>query len=284
MTATAPLPTTPLPTTLPTGDRVGENRGLRVTQLRVLRSEWTKFRSLRSTLWTLLIAAVLMVGLGAGIAAITVNQPEGLAPGETAISTSLTGTFIAQLAIGALGVLMITGEYSTGMIRSSLTAVPRRLPVLWAKLVVVAGTVFATLFVAGYAAFAVAQAILSGKHLNVPLTDPAAPRAVLGAALYLTVGAMTGLALGALLRNTAIAITIFVAVFFVIPPLTNLLPAAWTAHFVQYLPSNAGAMMLGGSTYGVVNPLTPVTGFAVMCAPMLILTGLAAWRLRRFDA
>jgi hypothetical protein len=95
---------------------------------------------------------------------------------------------------------------------------------------------------------------------------------------------MTGLALGALLRNTAISITIFVAVFFVIPPLTNLLPAAWTAQFVQYLPSNAGAMMLLGSTYGVANPLTPVTGFAVMCAPMLLLTGLAAWRLRRGDA
>ena len=231
-----------------------------------------------------MIAAVLMIGLGAGIAAITVNQPEGLAPGETAISTSLIGTFFAQLAVGALGVLMITGEYSTGMIRSSLTVVPQRLPVLWAKLIVVAVTVFATLFVAGFTAFLVGQAILSSKHLNVSLTDPTAPRAVLGAALYLTIGAMTGLALGALPRNTAIAITIFVAVFFVIPPLTNLLPAAWTAHFVQYLPSNAGAMMLLGSSYGVANPLTPTGGFVVMCTPMVLLTALAAWRLRRFDA
>ena len=94
---------------------------------------------------------------------------------------------------------------------------------------------------------------------------------------------ITALALGALLRNTAAAITTFVAVFFVIPPLTNLLPASWTDHFVQYLPSNAGAMLLDG-TFGVAHPLSPWTGFAVMCAYAVVLIGLAAWRLRRVDA
>ena len=94
---------------------------------------------------------------------------------------------------------------------------------------------------------------------------------------------MTGLALGALLRNTAAAISTFVVVFFVIPPLTNLLPASWTDHFVQYLPSNAGAVLLDG-TFGVANPLAPWTGFAVMCAYAVVLIGLAAWRLRRVDA
>jgi ABC-type transport system involved in multi-copper enzyme maturation permease subunit len=89
--------------------------------------------------------------------------------------------------------------------------------------------------------------------------------------------------LGALLRNTAAAITTFVGVFFVIPPLTNLLPESWSSHFVQYLPSNAGAMLLDG-TYGVTNPLSPWAGFAVMCAYALALTGFAAWRLRRDDA
>ena len=255
----------------------------RVTQTRVLLSEWTKFRSLRSTVTTLLAAVVLMVGLGAMFAAITAGQATGFEPGATAISTSLTGTFFAQLAIGVLGVLLISGEYSTGMIRSSLTVVPRRLPILWGKLAVFAGVVFLTMLVASFASFFVGQALLSGQHLEASLTDPGALRSVFGAALYLTVAGVTALALGALLRNTAGAITTFVAAFFVIPPMTNLLPTSLTDHFAQYLPSNAGAVLLDG-TFGIAHPLTPWTGFAVMCGFAVVLTGLAARRLRRADA
>src|SRR3954454_17535374 len=127
---TATLARTPLTTMSKAHTR------LRVTRARVALSKWTKFRSLRSTIYTLLVAVALMIGLGALFSAITANQASGFGPGTTAISSSLTGTFFAQLAIGVLGVLLITGEYSTGMIRSSLTAVPARLPVLWAKLAV----------------------------------------------------------------------------------------------------------------------------------------------------
>lgn len=237
---------------------------LRVTQARVLLSEWTKLRSLRSTVATLLVAVVLMVGLGALFAAITANTPDGLTPGITAISTVLTGTFFAQLAVGVLGVLLITGEYSTGMIRSSLTVVPGRLPMLWAKLAVFAGVVFLAMLTASLTSFFVGQSLLGASGLDVALSEPAALRSVVGAALYLTVAGMTALALGALLRNTAAAITTFVAVFFVIPPMTNLLPTSWTDNFVQYLPSNAGAMLIEG-TYGVANPLAPWPGFGLMC-------------------
>ncbi|MEP6562928.1 MAG: ABC transporter permease [Nakamurella sp.] len=274
------MTTTLAPAAAPT--TISEDAGLRVTQIRVLSSEWTKFRSLRSTVATLLIAIVVMIGLGAMFAAITANQSAGFGPGTTAISTSLTGTFFAQLAVGVLGVLLITGEYSTGMIRSSLTVVPSRLPMLWGKLAVFAVTVFLTMLAASFASFLVGQALL-GDQLNATLSDPGALRSVLGAALYLTVAGLTAIALGALLRNTAAAITTFVAVFFVIPPLTNLLPTALTDHFVQYLPSNAGAVMLDG-TFGVAHPLTPWTGFAVMCTYAVVLIGLAAWRLRRVDA
>jgi len=255
---------------------------LGVTQARVLLSEWTKFGSLRSTIWTLLIAVVLMIGLGAMFAAITAGQSTGFEPGATAISTSLTGTFFAQLAVGVLGVLLITGEYSTGMIRSSLTVVPGRLPMLWGKLAVFAGAVFLTMLAAGFTAFLVGQALL-GDQLSASLSDSGALRSVLGSALYLTVAGLTAIALGALLRNTAGAITTFVAVFFVIPPLTNLLPTSLTDHFVQYLPSNAGAVLLDG-TFGIAHPLTPWTGFAVMCGYAVVLIGFAAWRLRRVDA
>ena len=269
------------PTTTPsTGNG---STGLRVTQVRVLFSEWTKFRSLRSTVSTLLIAVVVMIGLGAMFAAITASQATGFEPGATAISTSLTGTFFAQLAVGVLGVLLITGEYSTGMIRSSLTVVPSRLPMLWGKLAVFAGTVFLTMLAASFTSFFVGQALLSGHHLDASLSDPGALRAVFGAALYLTVAGLTATAIGALLRNTAGAITTFVAVFFVFPPLTNLLPTSLTDHFVQYLPSNAGAVLLDG-TFGVANPLTPWTGFTVMCGYAVVLIGLAAWRLCRVDA
>ena len=256
---------------------------LKVTQARVLLSEWTKFRSLRSTVSTLLIAVVLMIGLGAMFAAITASQTTGFEPGVTAISTSLTGTFFAQLAVGVLGVLLITREYSTGMIRSSLTVVPSRLPMLWGKLTVFAGTVFLTMLAASVTSFLVGQALTSGQHLDASLSDPGALRSVLGAALYLTVAGLTAIALGALLRNTAVAITTFVGVFFVIPPLTNLLPTSLTDHFVQYLPSNAGAVLLDG-TFGVAHPLSPWTGFAVMCGYAVVLIGFAVWRLRRVDA
>jgi len=256
---------------------------LRVTGPRVVLSEWTKFRSLRSTVYTLLMAVVFMIGLGALITAITANQPGGLGPGESSVSVSLSGMFFAQLAIGVLGVLLITGEYSTGMIRSSLTVVPRRLPMLWGKLTVFAGVVLLTMLVASFAAFFVGQALLSGQHLDASISDPYALRSVVGAALYVTVAGVTALALGALLRNTAAAITSFVAVFFVIPTLTLLLPASLTDHFVQYLPSNLGAELTGG-TPGLAHPLGPWTGFAVLCGYAAILIGFAAWRLRRVDA
>jgi ABC-type transport system involved in multi-copper enzyme maturation permease subunit len=256
---------------------------LRVTHLRVVRSEWTKFRSLRSTVYTLLLAGVLMIGLGALLSGVAASRPQGFDPGNTAVSTSLTGTFFAQLSIGVLGVLLITGEYSTGMIRASLAVVPRRLPVLWAKLAVCTVAVFLTMLVSSLVAFTIGQAILSGKHMAASLSDSGAQRSVVGAALYLTVAAITALALGALLRNTAAAISTFAAVFFVVPPLTMLLPASWADHFVQYLPSNAGGMLIDG-TYGVAHPLSPWTGFAVMCAYAGALIGLAAWRLARADA
>jgi len=256
---------------------------LRVTQARVVRSEWTKLRSLRSTVYTLLVAVVLMIGIGATFAAISASLPGGFDDGETAISTSLSGTFFAQLAIGVLGVLIISGEYSTGSIRSSLAVVPGRLPMLWAKLVVFTGAVFSTMLLASFTSFFVGQALLSDKGMDASLSDPGALRSVVGAALYLAVVGLIGVALGALFRSTAAAISTVVVAFFVIAPLTMLLPASWAAHFVQYLPSNAGAMLLGG-TYGVANPLSPWTGFAVMTAYAVTLVWFAAWRLRKIDA
>ena len=142
--------------------------------------------------------------------------------------------------------------------------------------------VLLTMLVASFAAFFVGQAVLSGQNLDASLSDPDALRAVVGAALYVTVAGIIALALGALLRNTAAAITTFVAVFFVIPPLTLLLPASWTDNFVQYLPSTIGGVLTGGTSGA--NSLTPWTGFSVLCGYAAVLIGFAAWRLRRVDA
>jgi ABC-2 type transport system permease protein len=260
---------------------------VRVSQARVFRSEWTKFRSLRSTVYTLLVAVVLMVGIGALFSAVTASQYDRFSVSDRLtfdpITTSLNGSLFAQLAVGVLGVLLMSGEYSTGMIRSSLTVVPRRLPMLWGKLVVFAGVVFLVTLVTSFVSFFLGQALLSSHHLNVSISAPGALRSVFGVSLYLTLAGMIGVSLGALLRNTAAGISTFVGAFFVVPPLTSLLPDSWTSHFVQYLPSNAGQVLFGG-TRDLHHALSPWAGFTVLCGYAVVLIACAAWRLRRTDA
>ena len=260
---------------------------LKVTQRRVIASEWTKFRSLRSTVWTLLVGVVLMIGVGAIAAAVTANQYHTFKADDraafSAIGVSLAGINLAQLAIGVLGVLLISGEYSTGMIRSSLTAVPRRLPMLWAKIGVMAGVVFVVSLVASFISFFLGQLLLSGHHLDASITDPGALRSVVGAAGFLTMAGMIGVAIGALLRNTAAGISAFVAAFFVVPPLTMLLPHSVGDHVTPYMPPNAGASMYDG-TAGMAGALSPLVGFLVLGGFLVALLVAAAYRLQRSDA
>ena len=260
---------------------------LKVTQWRVLLSEFTKFRTVRSTVWTLLVAVVLMIGISALFSAVTASQYHTFSPADRAsfnpVSISLSGMMFAVVAFGVLGVLMISGEYSTGMIRSSLTAVPRRLPVLWGKLAVFAGVIFSISLVASFICFFLGQALLNSHHLGVSIAAPGALRSIIGAALYGTVAGMIGVALGALFRNTAAGIATFAGVFFVIPPLTGLLPASISDHLSQYLPSYAGDAVWGGAR-SVTNALSPWTGFAVLCGYAVVVIAAAALRLRRADA
>ena len=260
---------------------------LKVTQARVLVSEFTKFRTVRSTVWTLLVAVVLMIGISALFSAVTASQYHTFDAADRAtfnpVSISLSGMMFAVVAFGVLGVLMISGEYSTGMIRSSLTAVPRRLPVLWGKLAVFAGVIFSISLVASFICFFLGQALLNSHHLGVSVAAPGALRSIIGAALYGTVAGMIGVALGALFRNTAAGIATFAGVFFVIPPLTGLLPASISDHLSQYLPSYAGDAVWGGAR-SVTNALSPWTGFAVLCGYAVVVIAAAALRLRRADA
>ena len=235
---------------------------------------------------TLVIAVVLTIGISALVSWVDARDFAGSSPAEQAafnpIQSSLAGFTFAQVAFGILGVLMITGEYSTGMIRSSLAAVPKRLPVLWAKLGVYAVATFVISLAASLASFLLGQWLLSQHGLDVSLTSTGALRSVVGAALYVTVAGMMGLAIGAILRNTAGAISVFVGLFFVLPPLTQLLPASWTDNFVQYLPNNAGGALWGGTF--ISNALSPWTGFAVLCGYAAVAIAGGAVALRRRDA
>jgi ABC-2 type transport system permease protein len=256
-----------------------------VTQARVIRGEWTKLRALRSTRWCGLAAVVLIVGLGAAIAGsgapYTISAANSAAGG---VSISLLGIVFAQLVLGVLGVLAFSGEYATGMIRATLAVVPARLPVLWAKLIVLAGLVLPLTLLAAAAEFFVATALESSRGGSaISLTDPGVLREVVGASLYLTVTAFVGLGLGALLRRTAAGLSVFAALFFVLPIVAAYLPQSIKG-FAPYLPSNAGGAIWGAGKVFGGHQLGPWTGFAVLCGYAVVLTALAAWRLRRRDA
>jgi ABC-2 type transport system permease protein len=164
-----------------------------------------------------------------------------------------------------------------------MTVVPRRLPVLWAKLAVFTGAVFSMSLITSFISFFLGQALLSSQHLNVSISSPGALRSVIGAALYVTVAGMIGVALGTILRSTAAGISTFVGVFFVIPPLTELLPSSVKDNLTQYLPSNAGSVLFGG-TRDLHNALSPWTGFGLLCVYAVVMIAIAARRLLRSDA
>lgn len=258
----------------------------RVSQPRVVRSEWTKLWSLRSTAWSLAAAGVLVVGAGVLTAMLRASNWPPRNPADVAsfdpTAVSLTGVYLAQFAIGVLGVLIITGEYSTGMIRSSLAAVPRRLPLLWGKIIAFAAATLALCVPAAIVAFLAGQSVLSAHHIGVALAHPGALRAVLGSALFLTAVGLLGLGLGALLRNTAAATASLFGLLLVVPIMAGFLPGDWADRVSKYLPYSAGTSITNANPDP--SALAPWTGLGVFCLYVVLALGLAAWQLRRRDA
>ena len=188
----------------------------------------------------------------------------------------------SQLAIAVLGVLVITGEYSTGMIRASFTAVPKRLPVLWAKSGVFAAVSFALMLPSVVIAFFGSQAILARHHiLQISFSHGGVARAVVGGAVYLMLVGMLALAVGAIVRNTAGGIAAFAAMFFVIPPLLNILPTSWNNAIYPYLPSEAGRSIFS-LTHGP-HSLAPAPGLALFVGYTALALAIAAGLLVRRD-
>lgn len=240
----------------------------------VMRSEWTKLRTVRSTYWTAAVAALAVLGVAAGSCA---EWAGNLARHRADLSdldpvtTSLTGAYFAQLAVGTLGVLVISSEYGTGMIKATLTAVPQRRTVLAAKAVTFTAATLVFGQLVGFAAFGLGQAILSTQHAGVPLGHPGALRATFGSGLYLSAVGLLGLGVGAAIRHTAGAMAALFGLLFLPSALADLLPPS-LHHVIEYMPANAGSQVF--TAHYQPPALSPWGGFGVFC--LYVLTALIA--------
>ncbi|MEU0099117.1 ABC transporter permease [Streptomyces sp. NPDC006267] len=225
----------------------------RITPARVLRSEWHKLRSLRSSWITVLSAVVMVVGVGL-IMGATYTSGGGDSDVDTVVLT-LYGSLLGQLCLIVLGILVTAGEYATGMIRSSFTAVPTRLPVLWAKATVFAATVFSVMFATSLITFGAAQAFLHDTDQAASLTGPGILRALAGNAAALTLLGLIALGLGALLRSVPGAIGAFIGGVMILPEILGMLPYGAVERAIMYFPTQA-AGALGSATPipGTVSP------------------------------
>src|ERR1700744_1180034 len=211
-----------------------------------LRSEFTKIRSVRSTYWTMIVLFVITVGIGALVSWLTgshwnqasASQRAGFDP----TSNALVGLFFGQFVIVVLGAMTITAEYSTGMIRTSLTAMPRRGVFYLAKALVF--TVIALVIgeVASFVAFFLGQALLGTApvHISTTLSSPHVLRAVVGGGLFIAACGLFAFGIGTMVRHTAAAISIAIGVLFVVPIIVNFLPGSWNNDIMRFLPSEGG--------------------------------------------
>ncbi len=257
----------------------------RATFTDALRSEWTKIRSVQSTYWTIFAAALLGIGLGAlisGLGASRYRTDPGIHIGWNPTDHSLRSLEIAQLAFGILGVMIITGEYATGMIRTSLAAVPKRGRLMGAKLTVFSAIALVTGEIIAFVTFLLGQALIHGKAPSASLHQHLVLRAVIGAGLYLALIAVMGAALGLLLRQAAAAIAVVVAMLFVLPGIALALPS-WLANPIEkYWPTNAGSQV--AMTVRDSHTMTAWLGFGEMALFVGVVLVVAFSLLQRRDA
>jgi ABC-2 type transport system permease protein len=245
----------------------------------LLRSEWAKLTSVRSTYWSVLaaIAGMIVIGLSGAVgAARAAHQPPTFDP----ISASTGGYVLAQLALGVLGVLAVTSEYSTGMIRTTFTAAPQRRAVIAAKAVVFGAASFAIGAVMSLFTFLVGQAILG--HRGVSLGAPGALRVVIGIGLYLALLGILAVGLGTIIRRSAGAIAVLIGVLFVLPALTPLLPGSIRDTVSKLLPYNAGHAIFNTTKGATI--LSPALGLAVFALYATGTLAIATILVRQRDA
>jgi ABC-2 type transport system permease protein len=255
----------------------------------VLRSEFTKIRSVRSTYWTLVVLVVTGIGIGALVTGLVGAHWSTMSASDQATfdptSTSLAGIgFLGQLIIVVLGAMVITSEYSTGMIRTSLIVMPRRPVVYAAKALVLTGVAFVVSIVTCFVVFFLGQALLSSTHHAASLSTPFALRAIVGVAVYVTLCGLLGFAVGSILRQTAGAITAVIGVLFVLPIIVHFLPTGIENGIQRWLPSSAGSAISttvgsqGAHLFGGWGEIF------VLCAYVIILLGIGGFMFKTRDA
>ncbi len=271
MTVTAP--------TAPTRQRVVESQP--VTVSRAVVSEWIKFRTLRSSAFMLAGACVGMVAIAMIVGWNTRTISAALDPEDIVSSAVLQGYYLGQLLIGALGVLFVSGEYSTGMIRSTMSAVPQRTPVLAAKTIVFVTVTSVTIIPCCVIAFVSGQAIISHSRTGYSLSDPGVLRLVLGTGLYLACIGLIGAACGWLVRNTPGALVTYFAIILVLPGIFGNALGNLGKDIAQYFPSEAGRSFV--SSLQTPYTLSPWTGLTVLIAWVAMGLAMSALSLRARD-
>jgi ABC-2 type transport system permease protein len=239
-----------------------------------LRSEWTKMRSVRSTIWTLVATVLAVVGIGALATAETAaHWNSGGAVdrfGFDPTARSLAGLFLAQIVIGVIGVLVMSAEYGTGTIRVTLSAVPNRPLVLTCKAAVFGAAALVTSEVLTFVAFVLGQQLLKGSTPYATLSDPDALRAVVGSGLVLVVLGLFALGIATIVRHTAGALATYVGILLVLPLVLQAFPESVQRHLIRFMPLVIGESMtatrLGLNDFGGTLPFAPWTGFALLCA------------------
>ncbi|MCV2396516.1 ABC transporter permease [Actinotalea sp. M2MS4P-6] len=263
-----------------------------VTFARVVVAEWAKFTSLRSTTWTLVATVVAMVGVSVLAAWGTTIDAVDAGTGPMNLAQFLgAGYQLGQLSVAVLGVLTITGEYSTGMIRSTFAAVPRRVPVLGAKALVLAGVVALTSLVSLALSYLATMPFHDALGARLDLGDPETLRLTLGVPLYLVAISLLAFGVGVLVRHSAGALTAVIALLLVVENVLMLIPLRVIELISPFLPSTAGRRLLfDQETLTAVDAatsgahLTPWQGYGVLLAWVAGLLVLGAWLLRRRDA
>ena len=260
---------------------------MRVTLPRVVHAEWTKLRGLRSTWIVLAATAVIVLGLAAAAAfAQHRHVAQGGRPPTTAeaVGGALLGIDLMSLVIGVFGVLLMTGEYGTGLIRATLAAVPRRLPVLWAKAITLVVLALPVIAAACLGALLASRAFLGADGPS--LGEPGVLRAGLGAAAAAVGTGLLGLSIGAMVRHTAGAITTLVAATMVVPALLPfVLPSSIQDDVIRFVPTAAGqAMYAMDSSSNPFPMLSPGNGAVVLALWVAALLAGGAVVLQRRDA
>jgi ABC-2 type transport system permease protein len=251
----------------------------------LLRSELVKLRSVRSTYWTVIAAALVSLTADVLLCVHYAGSFDSLPASERLsfdpTATSLSGVFFAQIAIGTLGVLAMTSEYGTGLIRMTMAAVPQRRTLLAAKAATFAAVAFVVGEILSFTSFFVGQAILASGHIGASLGDPGVLRAVIGGGGYLTMVGLLGVGVGALLRRTAGALSMLFGLLFAAMIVVSLLPQSWNEHIAKYLPANAGSRIMFLTPQS--DMLGPWTGFGVLALYAVAALGAATYLIHRRD-